>query len=386
MTGAANVLIWAGAILVTMPVLMLAPECLAGSWARRARRFSVQPPPFTVLMPAHDEASGIAEPIRAVRAQLRARDELIVIADNCSDDTAAIARRLGAHVVERHDLERRGKGYALEAGRPHVTDSPGRIVIVVDADCIATPHALQRLASTSSRRRAVVQGAYLLAPPIDAPPVVRISAFAFLIKNLVRQLGLRRMAGAALLQGSGMAFPQTIFRRLDWCAHSLVEDLDLGVRLLASGHAVTFDDGALFLSGTASREATAGQRRRWEHGMMQSMGRNVPMLLRAAVARPRLLVMAIDQMVLPATVLIAIASAALLLLLGTGLWGPGLLLLSALTLLALSLLAVWSRFGHRLAPRATLGEVVRYVFWKLPLAVQFLTRRERQWLRTGREP
>lgn len=374
------------ALLVTVPVVMLALECLAGAWVRRGRHHAGEPPPISVLMAAHDEAAGIGEAIRAVLSQLRVRDELIVVADNCSDDTAAVARALGAQVVERHDPVRRGKGFALEAGCAALTDGPGRIVIVVDADCMPMPHALRHLAMVSSRRRAVVQGAYLLMPPDGAPAIVRISAFAFLVKNLVRQIGLRRLTGAALLQGSGMAFPLPLFRQLDWRGESLVEDLDMGIRLLAAGQAVTFDENAVFLSATASFGATAGQRRRWEHGMMQSMLRNMALLLRAAIRRPRLFVVALDQMIPPAVVLIAVALLLLSVSSLAGAWNAALLLFAALSVLGASLALVWVRFRRQLGGGMTLAEVGRYLWWKLPLAVQFVTRRERQWVRTEREP
>lgn len=120
---------------------------------------------------------------------------------------------------------------------------------------------------------------------------------------------------------------------------------------------------------------------------MQAIARNVPLLLRAGMAgRPRLLIVALDQMVPPAAVLIVVALAAMLAMFSTGLLGPAWLLFAALGLLGLSLGAVWLRFGRRLVPVAMLGQTLRYFVWKLPLAFQFVTRRERQWLRTEREP
>src|ERR1700722_4751052 len=70
--------------------------------------------PIAVLMPAHNESSVIASAIRSVLPQLVAQDRLVVVADNCSDDTAAIAATEGAEVVVRTDFARRGKGYALD--------------------------------------------------------------------------------------------------------------------------------------------------------------------------------------------------------------------------------------------------------------------------------
>lgn len=382
-----DVLLWTACLAVSLPMLMLAAECVVGSLSRCDPRKGGNPPPFVVLMPAHDEALGIARSVRNVVAQLRARDALIVIADNCIDDTAAIARSAGATVITRCDPERRGKGYAIEFGRAFVESNPAQIIIIVDADCSPAPHALRRLAGTAAKRHAVVQGAYLLMPPAHASGIVRVSCFAFLIKNLVRQLGLRSLAGAALLQGSGMAFPSSIFRRLAWSSTSLVEDLELGVRLLTMGERVLFDEAAYFFSEASSQRGTASQRRRWEHGVLQSMTSLVPALLRAGCAgRPRLWLVAMDLLIPPtALLLLAGAGMSAFLVLAVGSELPVLVLLSSGFAAAGGLIAAWFAHGRRMLPLRSLADLPRYLIWKLPILAQFLTKRERQWLRTERE-
>ncbi len=71
---------------------------------------------LAIIIPAHDEAAGIARTVDNLLAIARADGaaDVYVIADNCSDDTAVIARAHGAQVLERNDLSRRGKGYALD--------------------------------------------------------------------------------------------------------------------------------------------------------------------------------------------------------------------------------------------------------------------------------
>lgn len=384
-----TIIAWTLALSLSLPLIVLAVECAVGSIPTKATRQLRDAPPFTILMPAHDEARGIAGAIRAVRAQMRGGDQLIVIADNCSDATARIARALGATVIERFDPERRGKGHALEAARAHVDSDPHRVIIVVDADCIPQRHALRHLAAVAHHERAAVQATDLLSLPPDASPLVRVSCFAFLVKNLVRQRALQRMAGVALLQGTGMAFPQSIYARIDWGGGSLVEDLDLGVRLLAAGERVIFDDRALFLSPASSEAATVGQRRRWEHGMLSAIARNAPLLVRGALAtgQPRLLIVALDQIVPPTVMLVSVALGAWLALWsGFGFAGPALALGSALALLAAGLAAAWWSAGRQLLPADMLGQLIRYVIWKLPIGLQFLTRREGRWVRTEREP
>src|SRR5471032_1932489 len=70
---------------------------------------------FDVIVPAHDEAAGIGKTISSLQ-QLSwpsAGYRIVVVADNCTDATASISEKAGATVLERHDLTRRGKGYAL---------------------------------------------------------------------------------------------------------------------------------------------------------------------------------------------------------------------------------------------------------------------------------
>jgi glycosyltransferase involved in cell wall biosynthesis len=89
--------------------------------------------------------------IAAVKARLMAQDRLLVVADNCSDDTAGIAARAGAEVIERFDPDRRGKGYALDFGVRHLSTRRTEIVVIVDADCIVEGDAIDRLARQSQR-------------------------------------------------------------------------------------------------------------------------------------------------------------------------------------------------------------------------------------------
>lgn len=371
-------------------VALLALECLLGA---RRQNALIAPateiePGFTVLMPAHDEARGIGVSIEAVMAQLQAADRLLVVADNCTDDTALLARAMGAEVIERFEPSLHGKGYALEFGRAHLHGKAGDVVIILDADCLAAPGALPRLAAVARVKDAVVQGAYLLAPRADASTKVRISSFAFLIKNLVRQRALGRLAGSALLQGSGMAFPRRIFDRVEWKANSLVEDLDMGVDLLLANERVVFEDSAIFFSDASSDAGTESQRRRWEHGMLSSMARHVPALIgRALQGKPRLIWVALDLMIPPTVMLLA--GALLILALGAVVAGPVLPVLTlgiALLLLGFGMGYAWVAEGRDILPWRSIAQIPAYIFWKLPIAAQFFLRRERQWIRTEREP
>src|SRR5438270_9989885 len=72
-----------------------------------------------VLVPAHNESTGILATLVDIKDQLLPKDRLVVVADNCDDDTATVAAKAGAEVIERYDLIRIGKGFALDFGIQH---------------------------------------------------------------------------------------------------------------------------------------------------------------------------------------------------------------------------------------------------------------------------
>lgn len=385
-----TILLWAVAVIVSIPLLTVSLECLAALTERSHPVAGPAPPRVAILVPAHDEASSIIPTLTAAKAEMAPDDRLVVIADNCSDDTAAIARDHGAEVIERHDPDRRGKGFALAFGRDHLRADPPGVVLVLDADTLPAPGAIRRIAAEAAQRNAALQGLYLIEGPSDDPRVA-MSTLAFRLKNFVRQKGLQRLSGHALLQGSGMAFPWRIFSGAPLASGSLVEDLQLGVDLFLAGERVGFAEQCRFTSAISNLSGTLSQRTRWEHGSMASSPRNVLRLLAAALrGRWSGWPLALDQEVPPLGMVILLSGAALLLLATGGLFGltmaPLTLLCTSLTLFALSLCGVWYRWGRDLLPASTFHRLALYLFWKLPLFARFLLHRERQWVRTVREP
>lgn len=120
------------ALLVFIPVAVFALPMFAAGSALLQQSPGRQR--SRLLWPA--EARVIADTPARISAPLRPQGRILVVADNCSDDTASIARGLGAEAVERHDALRRGTGYALAHGVAHLQalGAPARVVIV-DADC-----------------------------------------------------------------------------------------------------------------------------------------------------------------------------------------------------------------------------------------------------------
>ena len=131
-----DLILVAAAGLLLVPALTLAAQVVASLLpGRRAETGRGPRGGAVILIPAHDEAAAIEGAVRSVSAQMSPADRLIVVADNCVDETAALARAAGAEVVERHDTTRIGKGYALDAGLRFASESgPRDTIVFVDAD------------------------------------------------------------------------------------------------------------------------------------------------------------------------------------------------------------------------------------------------------------
>lgn len=381
-------------VLVALPALVLFVEVVAG-WKPVAvrRAAAVRPPPYVVLMPAHDEAGTIATTIAAVLEQLPSSARLLVVADNCGDRTAAKALRAGAEVIERHSPLLRGKGYALAFGIEHLRRAPPQVVVILDADCTPGPRALDLLAARASESGGPVQGLDLMLAHGDSPLSVRMAAFAWAMKNEVRPRGLERLGLPCQLMGTGMAFPWACIAAVDFASGHLAEDLQLGTKLAEAGHAPRFCPEALVQSWfPEGRVALGTQRRRWEHGHLSMILSGAPgLLLRAARARNLgALALAVDLCVPPLALLASMVLATCTIggwLAWTGAASPLLPALSALSALAFAaavLLAWWS-VGRRWVLLPELASAPVYVLRKLPVYAGFLLRRQREWVRTGRQ-
>ncbi len=184
-------------------------------------------PRIGVLIPAHNEASVIAATLASVGPQMAPGDRLLVVADNCTDETAALSRSAGAEVVERSDDARRGKGYALDFGVQALASDPPPVVVLLDADVTLRPDALEMLARQAMATGVPAQGVYILreAPAADGHDLV--SHLAFVVRNQVRPLGLARLGGPSSLFGAGMAFPWELISTAPLATGNIVEDMAL---------------------------------------------------------------------------------------------------------------------------------------------------------------
>ena len=348
--------------------------------------------PIAVLMPAHNESAVIAAAIRSVLPELAVQDRMIVIADNCSDDTAAIATTEGAEVIVRTDFARRGKGYALDLGVRHLESTPSDVVLIVDADCHVSPGALDHLVRLCCKTNRPVQAIYLMQAGPEARLNMRIAEFAWLVKNKVRPLGLDRLGLPCQLTGTGMAFPWGWLSKATLATGHIVEDLKLGLELARDGAAPLLCPLALVTSNfPTSGDGIKSQRTRWEHGHLGVILTDAPrLILNGLRGRNADLLALVLDLCVPPTALLALlvvaiwTSCAILFYFAATAWPLALASLGAL-LMAASVLMSWWAYGRHILTLGSLLLSVVYPLWKIPLYLRFLVARQVDWVRSKRD-
>lgn len=385
------------AVFLMLPVAVLFTQVLLAVLPARPQRdgllssCSVRPC-VAVLVPAHDEAAGVAATLQSVRGQMVPGDRLVVVADNCSDGTARVAGAAGAEVVERNNPQQRGKGYALDCGVRFLEAAPPEVVVIVDADCELHPGSLDHLARRCALTKRPVQALDLMHAPEGAGLKTRIAAFAWVVKNHARPLGNHRLGLPCQLMGTGMAFPWELISAAPLASGHLVEDMRLGLDLAANGAAPLFCPQALITSTfPTSAQGLAEQRARWEQGHMGVILTEAPRALWRSIVlrRPELAAMVLDVGVPPLTMLVMVLVVqAVLDTVFAALGGsrmPMGIAAAAFSIFVLAVALAWWRFGRGIVSIGELARVPVYVFHKLPLYARFFGRGKDAWVRTKRD-
>jgi cellulose synthase/poly-beta-1,6-N-acetylglucosamine synthase-like glycosyltransferase len=392
---AANLLISLVGVVLIVQLLWLLAQVLASlrsdnSLERPIGRRSAR---VCVIIPAHDEASSIASTIAAIQPQLRETDRLLIVADNCGDETAAIAIGAGAEAIERHDTQRLGKGFALDYAMNHLKshDAPD-VVIFVDADCLLAPGSVDQLAEICADRQSPAQATNLMVAGESAGSSARIAEFAWKVKNYIRPLGAHRLGFPCSVTGTGMAFPWALISSAELATNHIVEDTKLGVDLMIAGHNPIFCPAAKVTSKfAAGQEGTRIQRTRWEHGHLMMILEYAPRLLRAAYQQRKFLlfVMAIDLSIPPLGLMALVI--AILALLGVAIAFVGfpnftvVLAIAPAWLFGATIFLAWLRYGRDILSRSDLLSIPRYALSKIPMLWRFIFRRQKAWIRSLRD-
>ncbi len=391
-------------MLLTLAAWLIAAPVLAatGYLFFLTLRSKVRPPPlpvppkrrFDIIVPSHNEEAGIADTVRGLLA-LDYPPELfraVVIADNCSDETAARAQEAGALVWVRHHAELRGKGYALQhAFERALQEGFADAFVVIDADTQVSPNLLRAFSARLEAGARACQAHYGVLNP-TASWRTRLMTIALALFHRLRSLGRENWGVSCGLRGNGMCFTTSLLREVPHEAFSIVEDVEYGIRLGQRGIRVHFCNEADVKGEMVSGEkASRSQRRRWEGGRVALARQHGAPLLRQALAQRSALLfdLAMDVLVPPLSWLGLAAMLGTLAAAGACFWtgsaAPLVPWLLAGFFLTAYVLRGWqlSKVGAR--GLLDLAYAPIYLTWKLTLLLKRSEHKKGEWVRTARE-
>ncbi|MFK5893096.1 MAG: glycosyltransferase family 2 protein [Pseudomonadota bacterium] len=348
-------------------------------------------PTITVLVPAHNESEVIINTLESIKKQLIKNDRLVVVADNCTDNTSRIAKMHGAEVIERNVLNQRGKGYALDFGIRHIEKDPTQVVIIIDADCFVENETLEILSKIAVLKNRPVQALYMMNY-INPSIKQRIAEFAWLVKNYVRPRGLYNIGMPCQLMGTGMAFPWEIIVNTKLASGNIVEDMKMGLDMAKASYAPLFYPYAKVTSTfPETTSAEQSQKKRWEHGHLSILISVIPRFILHALKQRSInvFVMSLDLIVPPLALLALLVtivfSGSLIFAILTESYLPLIFSSLLIILFTFTVFLSWFLWGRRVVSLLDLLKVPIYVLGKIPLYVTYLFKRQKEWIRTDRD-
>jgi 1,2-diacylglycerol 3-beta-glucosyltransferase len=348
-------------------------------------------PALLFLVPAHNEELLIESCVASLLDldYPAERRRIVVIADNCTDRTAALVRQAGAEALERTDASRRGKPHALAWALERIRLDDFDAVVIADADSVIDRAFAKAMAAHAPLRERAIQGMHGIRNPRDSP-MTRMGALLSTV--LYRYMyPLRSRAGLSVpLTGSGMCIGTSILRTRGWRAFSIAEDTELYVDLTRGGKTVEIEPAAVVRSQEA-RDLQQGkaQRTRWRAGRLDILRRLGPEVLRAKELGLHQRLDMLAELIAPGP----LVHLGVALVLGIVIWilqPPGASLLLLLLGLPIVRLAVYTLLALRDEPEplrtaATFFYLPVYLVWRMGTELTALaSHQDGRWVRTER--
>lgn len=387
------------AILLSIPLIVIGTECLIALFTYSNTATNVPETlakgiTYKVLIPAHNEAAIIGKNLAKLIPELPDGNpkNIVLIADNCTDITAQLAHATGITVYERNDTSKRGKGFALDFGIQQLKSNPPDVVVVLDADCETSKSSFAALINLVINTNKPAQMTNVMRISKNASLKQKIAGFAWILKNKLRPAATSKLKLPALLTGTGMAFPWTVFAIVNVGHGNIVEDMQLGIDCASKGFKPVFCKNAVVYSDFPEQSsAELSQRTRWEHGHLHTILHQVPALIKEAWRQKDiyLLALALDIGVPPLSLLVFLSTSGLVFLsfcfLITNAVAALLILLLSFLYFAVMLTLIWRRFGQDYLTASELAGIPHYVFSKLSIYLSFIFKRQKEWVRTDRD-
>lgn len=302
-----NIIASTGLIAAGAPLLYILATTLAALKPIKNPVPTSNPRKIAILIPAHNETLLISDTVRSAFRQTYPRDRytVFVVADNCTDDTAALARQAGARVLERSGSP--GKGQGLNDAFKMLMLEDWAAFVVLDADSELHHHALDMLDREMASGASVIQIRIAVQNPNDSM-VTRAMELSQASFNALRPRGRMALGLSAGINGNGFCVTRETIMKVPYLAHSIVEDIEYHMLLLKAGIRVHFLDSIwvkaqIPMGGRGARV----QRVRWERGRIITIRNYAPGLFRDLLHRQPYAVDGLVDVLMPPVSLVVIS-------------------------------------------------------------------------------
>lgn len=228
---------------------------------------------FMAIIPAHNESSVIKSLIDSLKKQDYPKDllDIYVIADNCTDNTAEIAKQAGAIVYERFDKEKKTKGYAMQWFLNKMVEQnvDYDAFCVFDADNIVMPDFITNMNKKLCQGEEVVQGYRDIKNPTDTWITAGYAIFYWTM-NRFYHLARYNLGLSPLINGTGFMVKMDIVRQEGWNTKTLTEDIEFSLKNIAKGRKLGWAlDAKVYDEQPLQFSQSWKQRSRWTVGHLQ---------------------------------------------------------------------------------------------------------------------
>ena len=260
-----------------------------GMWRRHEDKILMPKKTFAVIVAAHNERAVIGQLIDNLQKLEYPKPyyDIFVVADNCTDDTAEIARAAGAIVCERRSDVGKGKGFALEwmFARLFSMERQYDAVVVFDADNLVHPRFLLEMNNRLLKGDQLIQGYLDAKNPYDTW-VSGTFAIAFWVIDHIWHLAKTNIGLSSVLGGTGMCITTEVLKRHGWGATCLTEDMEFTMKSLVEGIKTTWaHDAIVYDEKPLTFMQSWNQRKRWAQGQFDVAHRFIPKMLKAGFER-----------------------------------------------------------------------------------------------------
>ena len=279
---------------------------------KKKRLPAAAPHRYAVLIAARNEEAVIGDLLDSLHRQDYDMSlvTVFVIADNCTDRTAAIAAEKGAVVYTRENRRQVGKGYALEALLAHIrSDYPDGYdaYLVFDADNLLAPDFITRMNESYAAGNEIIT-CYRNSKNYGSNWISAGYALWFLRESRYLNGAREAIGSSCAVSGTGFLFSQKILNECGgWSFHLLVEDIEFSIYNILKGHRIAIcEDAVVYDEQPTDFAQSCRQRLRWSRGYLQVFGKYGTGLLTGA-ARGKWSCVDMAMAIMPAIILTSIS-------------------------------------------------------------------------------